>query len=195
MTLTVELTTRSATCRRWASHPVFSPMPDAVFELADPTQWEQGVMIGNGPSSGGPLGARGLHQARPQRRLDRRHLRGRHQGQARLGRLPHLGRPGLGLRRLGGRQRRHRLHPGRPLRRATETYPHATEGNWASTTSASTRSRVARRRREPEARQAIAKASTARPSTRPSTTAPGGCRPASAARRPRLRGRTVRRPL
>ena len=31
------------------AHPVFSPMPDAALELADGTQWEQGLMVGNGP--------------------------------------------------------------------------------------------------------------------------------------------------
>jgi oligopeptide transport system substrate-binding protein len=49
MTLTVELEYPFYDWPAVVSHPVFSPMPDAVFELSDPTQWEQGVMIGNGP--------------------------------------------------------------------------------------------------------------------------------------------------
>jgi oligopeptide transport system substrate-binding protein len=49
MTLTVELEYPFYDWPAVVSHPVFSPMPDAAFELSDPTQWEQGVMIGNGP--------------------------------------------------------------------------------------------------------------------------------------------------
>ena len=49
MTLTVTLTDAFADFPAVVSHPVFSPMPEAVDALSDQTQWEQGVMIGNGP--------------------------------------------------------------------------------------------------------------------------------------------------
>lgn len=48
-TLTVELTDPFWDFPAVVSHPVFSPMPEAVFELDDSTQWEQDIMIGNGP--------------------------------------------------------------------------------------------------------------------------------------------------
>jgi ABC-type transport system substrate-binding protein len=49
MTLTVTLTDPYADWASVVSHPFFSPMPEAVDELTDQTQWEQGIMIGNGP--------------------------------------------------------------------------------------------------------------------------------------------------
>jgi ABC-type transport system substrate-binding protein len=48
-TLTVELTEPFWDFPAVVSHAVFSPMPEAVFELDDSTQWEQDIMIGNGP--------------------------------------------------------------------------------------------------------------------------------------------------
>jgi ABC-type transport system substrate-binding protein len=48
-TLTVELTDPFWDFPAVVSHPVFSPMPEAVFEMDDSTQWEQDIMIGNGP--------------------------------------------------------------------------------------------------------------------------------------------------
>ena len=48
-TLTVELVEPFWDFPAVVSHPVFSPMPEAVFELEDSTQWEQDIMIGNGP--------------------------------------------------------------------------------------------------------------------------------------------------
>lgn len=49
MTLTVELEYPFYDWPAVVSHPVFAPMPEAIEELEDSTQWEQGVMIGNGP--------------------------------------------------------------------------------------------------------------------------------------------------
>ncbi len=49
MTLTVDLSASYADFPSVASHTIFSPMPEAVEELADQTEWEQGIMIGNGP--------------------------------------------------------------------------------------------------------------------------------------------------
>lgn len=49
MTFTVELESPFWDWPAVVSHPVFAPMPEAVDELEDSTQWEQGVMIGNGP--------------------------------------------------------------------------------------------------------------------------------------------------
>ena len=49
MTLTVTLNEAFADFPAVVSHPVFSPMPTEVDDLSDQTQWEQGVMIGNGP--------------------------------------------------------------------------------------------------------------------------------------------------
>lgn len=49
MTLTMELTAPLYDWPAIVSHPVFSPIPEAADELDDQTQWEQGVMIGNGP--------------------------------------------------------------------------------------------------------------------------------------------------
>lgn len=50
MTLTVTLSYPFADFGGVVSHPVFSPMPEAVMaDLEDQTQWEQDVMIGNGP--------------------------------------------------------------------------------------------------------------------------------------------------
>jgi oligopeptide transport system substrate-binding protein len=48
-TLTVTLNFPFADFPSVVSHPLYSPMPKAVDALADTTQWEQGVMIGNGP--------------------------------------------------------------------------------------------------------------------------------------------------
>jgi oligopeptide transport system substrate-binding protein len=50
MTLTVTLAYPFADFAAVVSHPVFSPLPEEeVSALADQTQWEQGIMIGNGP--------------------------------------------------------------------------------------------------------------------------------------------------
>lgn len=49
MTLTIELTERFAEFPAVVSHPAFSPMPAQVDRSSDPTDWENGVMIGNGP--------------------------------------------------------------------------------------------------------------------------------------------------
>ncbi len=49
MTLTVTLDQPYADFPSVASHIIFSPMPDARFELEDQSQWEKGPMIGNGP--------------------------------------------------------------------------------------------------------------------------------------------------
>lgn len=50
MTLTVTLAYPFADFGGVVSHPVFSPMPEeAMADLEDQTQWEQDVMIGNGP--------------------------------------------------------------------------------------------------------------------------------------------------
>ncbi len=50
MTLTVTLTGPFADFGAVVSHPVFSPMPEAVMaDLDDQSQWEQDIMIGNGP--------------------------------------------------------------------------------------------------------------------------------------------------
>ena len=48
-TLTVTLTQPLADFPILAGFQVFSPMPSAVDELDDQSQWDQGVMIGNGP--------------------------------------------------------------------------------------------------------------------------------------------------
>lgn len=49
MTLTVDLASSYADFPSVASHIIFSPMPEAVESLADQTEWEQDIMIGNGP--------------------------------------------------------------------------------------------------------------------------------------------------
>jgi oligopeptide transport system substrate-binding protein len=50
MTLTVTLAYPFADFGAVVSHPVFSPLPEAeVAPLAEPSAWEQGIMIGNGP--------------------------------------------------------------------------------------------------------------------------------------------------
>lgn len=50
MTLTVTLAYPFADFPSVVSHPVFSPLPEEeLAQLEDQTQWEQGVMIGNGP--------------------------------------------------------------------------------------------------------------------------------------------------
>ncbi len=49
MTLTVDMNQPYADFPSVASHIIFSPMPDARFELEDQSTWEQEAMIGNGP--------------------------------------------------------------------------------------------------------------------------------------------------
>ena len=50
MTLTVQLNAPYSSFPAAVSHTVFSPVPRAIVEaLPDPSQWEQGVMVGNGP--------------------------------------------------------------------------------------------------------------------------------------------------
>ena len=49
MTLTVALSAPYANFDAVAGFKLFAPMPEAVEELDDQTEWEQGLMIGNGP--------------------------------------------------------------------------------------------------------------------------------------------------
>jgi oligopeptide transport system substrate-binding protein len=49
MTLTVTLDAPYANFPNLASFQIFFPMPKAVEEVADPTQWDRGMMVGNGP--------------------------------------------------------------------------------------------------------------------------------------------------
>ncbi len=49
MTLTVTLAAPYADFPAVVSHITFAPMPEARFALSDQSQWELGVMIGNGP--------------------------------------------------------------------------------------------------------------------------------------------------
>jgi oligopeptide transport system substrate-binding protein len=49
MTLTVELTEPYANFDAVAGFQLFDPMPKAVDDLKDQNQWENGIMIGNGP--------------------------------------------------------------------------------------------------------------------------------------------------
>lgn len=48
-TLTITLSKPFADFPAVLGHPVFSPVPKAAIEAADPTTWEAGVMVGNGP--------------------------------------------------------------------------------------------------------------------------------------------------
>jgi oligopeptide transport system substrate-binding protein len=49
MTLTVQLSAPYSNFPYVAGFQLFMPMPEAVEELDDQTQWDQGLMIGNGP--------------------------------------------------------------------------------------------------------------------------------------------------
>ena len=49
MTLTVKLSAPYANFPAVAGFQTFMPMPKEVDDLADPSEWERGVMIGNGP--------------------------------------------------------------------------------------------------------------------------------------------------
>lgn len=50
MTLTVTLEAPEADFPAIVSHPFFAPLPEKVVsELSDQTQWDKGIMIGNGP--------------------------------------------------------------------------------------------------------------------------------------------------
>jgi oligopeptide transport system substrate-binding protein len=49
MTLTVTLDAPYSNFPNLASFQIFFPMPTAVEEIADPTQWDRGMMVGNGP--------------------------------------------------------------------------------------------------------------------------------------------------
>jgi oligopeptide transport system substrate-binding protein len=49
MTLTVNLSAPYANFAAVAGFQTFMPMPQEIDDLADQTEWEQGVMIGNGP--------------------------------------------------------------------------------------------------------------------------------------------------
>ncbi len=49
MTLTVELSAPYSTFDAIASFQLFFPMPSAIDDLADQAEWENGLMIGNGP--------------------------------------------------------------------------------------------------------------------------------------------------
>jgi len=48
-TITITLDKPFADFPSVVQHPVFSPVPTEALDAKDPTQWEQGVMIGNGP--------------------------------------------------------------------------------------------------------------------------------------------------
>ena len=49
MTLTVDLSAPYANFAAVAGFQTFMPMPSEIDELTDQTEWEQGIMIGNGP--------------------------------------------------------------------------------------------------------------------------------------------------
>jgi ABC-type oligopeptide transport system substrate-binding subunit len=50
MTLTVTLSAPEADFPAIVSHPFFGPLPEKVVsQLADQTQWDKGIMVGNGP--------------------------------------------------------------------------------------------------------------------------------------------------
>jgi oligopeptide transport system substrate-binding protein len=49
LTLTVTLSSPLSTFDAVVGFKVFAPMPEAVEELSDQTEWERGTMIGNGP--------------------------------------------------------------------------------------------------------------------------------------------------
>src|SRR5919106_6704892 len=49
MTLTVDLSAPYANFADVAGFQLFMPMPSEIDELTDQTEWEQGIMIGNGP--------------------------------------------------------------------------------------------------------------------------------------------------
>src|SRR3712207_6815386 len=49
MTLTVRMAAPYANFDAVSGFQIFSPMPSAVEELADQAEWENGLMIGNGP--------------------------------------------------------------------------------------------------------------------------------------------------
>jgi ABC-type transport system substrate-binding protein len=48
-TLQVTLTDSISDWPDFVSHPIFSPVPREAYEAEDLTEWERGVMIGNGP--------------------------------------------------------------------------------------------------------------------------------------------------
>ena len=48
-TITINLVSPFADFAAVVSHTVFSPLPKVALDLKDPTRWEQGAMIGNGP--------------------------------------------------------------------------------------------------------------------------------------------------
>ena len=83
MTLTVTLAAPYANFAAVAGFQLFFPMPTAVDDLDDQTEWENGVMIGNGPFMLEAAAHRPGDRPRAERRVGRRHLRQRPSADAR----------------------------------------------------------------------------------------------------------------
>ena len=126
MTLTVTLSAPYANFPALAGFQTFMPTPEAAVEAAD--DWENQLMVGNGPYAHGVAAQRPGDRSRAQRRMAGRRQRRDLARARRANRAPDQRRRRHVVQRSRGGRDRHRSHPGGrgPRRRGRIGAPRST---------------------------------------------------------------------